>query len=50
MWEAAKRRWKEDKPWIAAAAILLIGYATLSIYSNAKANAMAEAALSAGLP
>ena len=49
MWEAVKRRWREDKLWITAVAVLLIGCATLSVYINAKATAMAEAALGAGL-
>ena len=49
MWEAVKRRWKEDKLWIVMVAILLIVSATLSVYMNAKADAMAEAALAAGL-
>ena len=50
MWEAVKRRWRENKPWIVAAAILLIVNATVAVYMNAKAGAMAEAALGAGLP
>ena len=50
MWETVKRRWRENKPWIVAAAILLIVNATVAVYMNAKAGAMAEAALGAGLP
>ena len=49
MWQAVKRRWKEDKLWIVMVAILLVVSATLSVYMNAKADAMAEAALNAGL-
>ena len=48
MWETVKRRWRENKPWIVAAAILLVGYLTLLVYMNAKADAMARAVLSAG--
>lgn len=50
MWDAVKRRWKENKLWILAVAILLIVNATVAVYVNAKADAMAEAALSAGSP
>lgn len=50
MWDAVKRQWKENKPWIVAVAILLIVNATIAAYMNVKADAMAEAALSSGLP
>lgn len=46
MWDAVKRRWEENKPWIVAAAILLIVNATVAVYMNTKADAMAQAALS----
>ena len=49
MWQAVKRRWKEGRLWIVAVATLLVVYATVAIYMNAKGNAMAEAARSAGL-